>query len=159
MDKSTVGVMYQLQRNGVNVGSPIAGTGGEIDFGVHGLVGDYSVTATTRVGDCSASGRVAQMGVTATSSNDNPGNLQVQAYPNPYSDRIRFTITSDRSGPGVLEVYDMNGARLKTVFQGEVSAGKMINVDFGVPGTQRVNMFYKMRVGDLETSGKLINIK
>ena len=58
-----------------------------------------------------------------------------------------------------MEVYDLLGAKLRTVFQGSVEAGRKINVDFVVPGAQRVHMIYKMRVGNTMTTGKLINVK
>ena len=157
MNSSNRGVLYQLMRNGVNVGSPIEGNGSSVSFGTHNVEGTYSVTASNRDGECETSGvsgRIDPSGGTVDGRN-----LDVVAYPNPFSDQIRFTIVSDFSGQGVLEVYNLLGAKLKTVYQGYVTAGNKINVDFSVPGAQRVHMIYKMRVGNIETSGKLINIK
>ncbi len=49
---SQTGVSYQLRRNAVNIGSPVAGTGSAISFGNQTLVGTYSVSAKS--GTCNA---------------------------------------------------------------------------------------------------------
>jgi hypothetical protein len=47
----------------------------------------------------------------------------VKAYPNPFSDRIKFAINSPASGNGSLEVYNIMGQKVKTVYQGHLNAG------------------------------------
>lgn len=46
LDGSEIGVDYQLQLNGANVGSPVAGTGNSISFGNQTSIGTYTVTAS-----------------------------------------------------------------------------------------------------------------
>jgi hypothetical protein len=159
MSSSQRGIQYQLMRNGVRVGTPVEGTGGDISFGTQDVNGEYSVTASTQDGGCSTTGRSSRIDPSGAPAIARAGNLNVEAFPNPFNDRIRFTIKSEYSGQGVLEVYNVLGAKIKTVYQGYVTAGRDQNVDFYVPGPQRVNMIYKLRVGNHETSGKLINIK
>jgi hypothetical protein len=159
MSSSQRGIQYQLLRNGVRVGTPVEGTGGDISFGTQDVNGEYSVTASTQDGGCSTTGRSSRIDPSGAPAIARAGNLNVEAFPNPFNDRIRFTIKSEYSGQGVLEVYNVLGAKIKTVYQGYVTAGRDQNVDFYVPGPQRVNMIYKLRVGNHETSGKLINIK
>lgn len=43
---SEIGVNYQLKRDGINTGTPVAGTGNPIDFGVFIIAGTYTVLAT-----------------------------------------------------------------------------------------------------------------
>ncbi len=50
---SAAGVSYQLKKDGVNEGSPLAGTGAALDFGALTAAGQYTVTATQ--GSCSVS--------------------------------------------------------------------------------------------------------
>jgi hypothetical protein len=159
MNKSAKGIVYQLVRNGVKVGTPVEGTGGAINFGTQDVNGDYSVTASTQDGGCSTSGAAGRIAPSGDPATARAGRLDVSAYPNPFNDRISFTINSEYSGQGVLEVYNVLGAKIKTVYQGYINAGRSQTVDFVVPGAQRVNMIYKLRVGNHETSGKLINIK
>jgi hypothetical protein len=51
---SQAGVLYQLQLNAVDTGSPVAGTGSAISFGAQIGVGTYTVIATTVPGGCTS---------------------------------------------------------------------------------------------------------
>ena len=84
---------------------------------------------------------------------------KVTAAPNPFSDRVRFSLVSDVSGQGSLELYNMVGQKVKTVFEGYVKKGQVQTIEYSVPRIQRNNMIYIFRVGDQKTSGKLIGLK
>jgi hypothetical protein len=51
---SQSGVSYQLQKDGVNVGSAVAGTGSAISFGNQTAAGSYTVVATNTTTSCTA---------------------------------------------------------------------------------------------------------
>jgi hypothetical protein len=109
--------------------------------------------------------------ITAVKPNGNSGNQVTQAvanrqesvtvtpYPNPFSENVRFQIKSDISGRGSLEVYDMNGAKLQTVYSGYIYSGKPQVIDYKVPVLYRTNLMYVLRVGGKVVTGKLINIR
>ena len=84
---------------------------------------------------------------------------KVMAVPNPFNDRIKFTLESAVSGQGSLELYNMLGQKVKTVYQGYVEQGKVQTIEYNVPRTQRNNLIYVFRVGDQKTSGKLIGLQ
>ncbi len=159
MDKSQKGVVYQLVRDGVNVGAPVKGDGGSLNFGTQESAGMYSVVARTESGDCVITGSAGRIPLASVVTGVNSQRLNVIAYPNPFSTQVRFTITSPESGKGVLQIFDMNGKLLKTIDAGSISAGQTISVDYAVPGPHRVNMTYKLNVGGQEATGKLINLK
>jgi hypothetical protein len=77
--------------------------------------------------------------------------------PNPYNDRIRFTVEASESGKGVLELYSIMGQKLKTVFEGYVDKGQTKTIEYNVPFTQRAMMVYVFRVGKQRATGKLIS--
>ncbi|MFH0865130.1 MAG: endonuclease, partial [Bacteroidota bacterium] len=52
LDNSEAGVNYQLQKNGVDDGVPVAGTGSAISFGDKTAAGIYTVTATNTTTSC-----------------------------------------------------------------------------------------------------------
>jgi hypothetical protein len=52
---STAGVNYQLYRGTVAVGSPLAGTGSSLDFGLQTTTGGYNVVATNATTGCTRS--------------------------------------------------------------------------------------------------------
>ncbi|MBC7510327.1 MAG: hypothetical protein H7320_16520, partial [Ferruginibacter sp.] len=83
----------------------------------------------------------------------------VNAFPNPFSDKVKFVVTPQQSGNGSLEVYDAMGQRVKILFQGYVQKGLVRTFDYDVPQAQRRNLFYIFRVGDQKTTGKLIGLK
>jgi hypothetical protein len=84
--------------------------------------------------------------------------LQVAATPNPFNDRVRFTIESPVEGQGSLEVFNTLGQRVGTAFQGHVSAGVQ-RIDYAVPSSAKTNLIYIFRVGNHRVTGKLINGK
>ena len=83
----------------------------------------------------------------------------VLAAPNPFNDRIRFTLKSSVSGQGSLELFNMLGQKMKTVFRGYVNADQPQTIEYAVPYSQRSSMIYLFRVGTEHTSGKLIGLK
>lgn len=88
-----------------------------------------------------------------------PSNTKVSAAPNPFSDRVRFNLQSGVSGRGTLELFNMLGQKVHTVFDGYVEANKSFYRDYHVPSSQRTNLVYVFRVGDQQITGKLINLR
>jgi hypothetical protein len=82
---------------------------------------------------------------------------KVTAAPNPYNDKVRFSVKSAISGQGTLELYNTLGQKLKTVFQGRVEAGQVQNFEYNVPNAHRSNLIYIFRVGDQKVTGRLIH--
>jgi hypothetical protein len=81
------------------------------------------------------------------------------AGPNPFSDKLRFAIQSGVSGRCSLELYNMMGQKVNTVFEGFMEAGKNRNIEYNVPVSQRTNLMWVFTVGDQKVSGKLVGIK
>jgi hypothetical protein len=101
--------------------------------------------------------------------NSNPGSqalatedvakINVTTYPNPYTDKVRFVISSKVSGQGVLEVYNLMGTKLQVVYTGYIFAGNGQTIEYRVPELYRTNLVYVLRVGDNIITGKLANTK
>jgi hypothetical protein len=85
------------------------------------------------------------------------GKSKVLAAPNPFTDKVRFTLLSDVSGQGSLEIYNTVGQKIHTVYQGHVEAGRQLVKEYNVPIKNRTNLIYVFKVGDQKTTGKLIN--
>jgi len=84
---------------------------------------------------------------------------RVTAAPNPFGDRIKFSLQSAVSGQGSLELYDMLGRKLKTAFQGYIEKGQIKTIEYSVPGAQHTNLIYLFKVGNERKSGILIGVK
>jgi hypothetical protein len=88
---------------------------------------------------------------------EEPVTLRVSAYPNPYTDKVKFVIQSPVSGKATLEVFNMLGQKIQNVYQGHVTVGIAQPVEYNVPNANRHNLMYILRVGDQKISGKLIH--
>jgi hypothetical protein len=85
--------------------------------------------------------------------------ITVTPYPNPFSDYVRFSIKSQISGQGTLEVYDLSGQKLQVVYHGYIYSGKPQVIEYRVPMLYRTSMVYVLRVDGKMITGKLINIR
>ena len=81
----------------------------------------------------------------------------VTAYPNPFSNKVKFVVTSPVAGRGSLEVYNMMGQKVKTVYHGLIVAGTQ-TFELSLPAQQISNLVYVLRIGDKKMSGKLLQI-
>ena len=81
----------------------------------------------------------------------------VKAYPNPFSDKINFVVTSSVAGKGNLDIYNMMGQKVKTVYTGFIAAGTQI-FELSLPAHQVSSLIYVLRIGDKKMSGKILQI-
>jgi hypothetical protein len=83
----------------------------------------------------------------------------VSAFPNPFNDKVIFSIESPVSGKGTLELYNLTGQKIQTVFQGNIEKGQTRTIQYNVPVTERTNLVYIFRAGTYRTTGLLIGSK
>ncbi len=81
----------------------------------------------------------------------------VRAYPNPFSQKVKFVVTSSVAGKGSLDVYNALGQKVKTVFSGLIYAGSQ-TFELNMPVNKQSNLSYILRMGDKNISGKLIQL-
>jgi uncharacterized protein YjdB len=85
--------------------------------------------------------------------------LSVSAYPNPFTDKVIFSIESPVSGKASLDIYNVLGQKLHTIYQGYLFAGRGQVVEYNAPGVYKGALIYTLRVGDKQVNGKLIQVK
>lgn len=85
--------------------------------------------------------------------------LSVMAYPNPFTDMVKFTIASPVSGQAQLEVVNMLGQKVATVYNGLIQAGKSQVVEYKVPTAAQQNLIYVLKIGGQRVTGKLLKAK
>jgi hypothetical protein len=111
---------------------------------------------TSDTTDCGVSGgAIARASTTNIEMPASPTN--VKAYPNPFSDKLKFVVTSGVAGRGSLEVYNMMGQKVKTVYQGYIQAGTQ-TFEMSLPTQQIANLVYVLRVNDQKVTGKVLQI-
>ena len=168
VNSPVVGASYCIKdKNGANIsgvspGNCVTYASGTLRFSNIPAGSGYQVTVT--VGGCTSIAASCPVASGARLSTDTyqvqiESKTKVIAAPNPFNDRIRFTLQSDISGQGSLEIYNMLGQKIRTVFQGYIEKGIVQTTEYRVPGPQRANLIYVFRVGDQKVSGKLIGLK
>ena len=101
---------------------------------------------------------VAKNNVTKMQAIQNPEDLKVTTFPNPFSDRIRFVVNTTEAGTGSLEVHNMLGQKVKTVFQGRFNAGTQ-SFELQLPNSQQSTLIYVLRLNGKQVSGKMLQVK
>ncbi|HZI52801.1 MAG TPA: hypothetical protein VFD56_03825, partial [Chitinophagaceae bacterium] len=84
--------------------------------------------------------------------------LKVEAYPNPYTDVVKFTIESDVSGRAQLVVVNMLGQTVGIAYNGLIQANKAQVVQYRVPTNVQENLIYVLRIGGKQITGKLLRL-
>ena len=124
--------------------------GGRFFIGYYPAPQSCSVSTAYRVANT-----VAVMAAPIISVNE----LTVQAYPNPFTNKIKFSIVSPVSGKAILELYDMLGQKISTVYEGYLFAGKGEGIEYNASNINIGNLVYILRVGNQVVNGKLMKMK
>jgi len=82
--------------------------------------------------------------------------ISVTASPNPYNDRIVFTIKSNVSGKASFQLVGLLGEKVANLFEGVLEKGAVKTIIYNAPATNRKTMVYQLRVGDETVSGKVL---
>jgi len=123
INPTTVGISYQLMSSMLPLGSPMAGTGGAVDFGVFSTVGIYTVVATNTVTGCTAN----MAGVATISTNPLPYGFNVTGGGSYCSGSTGLPVGLDFSATGIT--YQL--------YRGGVSVGSPVSgtgapITFGI---------------------------
>jgi hypothetical protein len=84
-------------------------------------------------------------------------NITVQTIPNPFNDRVKFIITAPEAGYGTLDVMNMLGQKVKTVFQGQIHAGGQ-SFEMVLPKSRNATLFYILKLNGKQVTGKLVQM-
>ena len=81
----------------------------------------------------------------------------VKAFPNPFGNKVKFVVTIPEAGNGSLELVNLLGQKVKTVFQGRMPAGAN-TFEINLPSMQSSQLIYMLRMGDKQITGKLLQL-
>lgn len=93
---------------------------------------------------------------TTSSSPESVTQLKVAAYPNPFVDVVRFTIQSDVSGQARLDILNMMGQKIATVYSGFIVANQSKQVEYRSATKVQQNLIYIFTIGGKQVTGKLL---
>src|SRR6185312_4268091 len=97
---------------------------------------------------------------TANANNiESVNKLSVTAYPNPFTNKVKFSVISPVSGMASMDLYNIVGQKLKTVYQGYLQAGITQIIEYNVPSPYKGALIYTLKVGDQQVNGKVVQMK
>jgi hypothetical protein len=79
------------------------------------------------------------------------------AFPNPYNDEVRFDVKAFVTGEASLEIYNLQGQRIYSVYRGIMKAGVPQTFIYKVPASQRTPLVYVLNSGGEIITGKLLS--
>ena len=77
-------------------------------------------------------------------------------YPNPFTDKARFEFISPEAAQVRIEIYDINGKLVKTVFDQQIESNVTYQADFIPQGQASSTYIYRMIIGNEVFNGKLV---
>ena len=102
---------------------------------------------------CSSDLAPKYLGATQLSENS----VSVKTIPNPFGSKVRFMINAPKAGNGSLELYNVQGQKVKTIYSGYINAGTNF-FDLTLPERRRAELIYVLKMDDKSVSGKMIQI-
>jgi len=81
----------------------------------------------------------------------------IKAYPNPFNNTVKFMVTNSTGGRGTLEVWNMLGQKVATVYQGYFAPGSS-TYEFKSNESRTNGLIYRLVLGGKPITGKLIHI-
>jgi hypothetical protein len=136
--------------------SEIAGAAGSINE----VFDECRISVGWNVGPCVPESAIAPPRITVSANPEVPGvgNLKISAFPNPFRDQVRFLIQSPVAGQAVLEVYNLAGQKIQTLYNGRIEANETKTVNYKPKGATSAMLIYRLKVGNQMLSGKLIGL-
>ncbi|HMJ46853.1 MAG TPA: hypothetical protein VK498_05955, partial [Ferruginibacter sp.] len=83
----------------------------------------------------------------------------VSAHPNPFTDKVVFTIKSNVSGSASFELVSLLGEKVATLYQGHLEKGAVKTLIYTPKDVSPKTLIYKLRVGNEQVTGKVIGSK
>ena len=82
--------------------------------------------------------------------------VNAKVWPNPFSERLEFEFSSPVQTHVVLDLYEINGRKIKTLYNGPIQENETINLEYFPEGLVSQMIVYRLRIGDEIFTEKII---
>lgn len=82
--------------------------------------------------------------------------MDYNIYPNPFNEQVYFEFNSPSEVMAIIDIYDMTGRKIKTVFEQEVKADFTYKAEFTPENLVSGMYYYRMQLGQTVINGRLI---
>lgn len=93
------------------------------------------------------SGEVAEFGIDGNSPD-------LKVYPNPFSKTLRFEFVSPAAADARIDLYDVTGRLVKTIFEEPIEGGVSYEAEFSPEAEVSAMYIYRMVIGNMVYNGK-----
>jgi hypothetical protein len=80
----------------------------------------------------------------------------LKVYPNPFNDRVRFEFISPEAVNAQIDIYDVNGRLVETIFKSPVESNVLNNAEFKSKSDIRIMYMYRVTLGTKIYTGKVL---
>ena len=80
----------------------------------------------------------------------------LKVYPNPFNDRVRFEFVSPEAVNAQIDIYDVNGRLVETIFKSPVESNVLNNAEFKSQSDIRMMYMYRVTLGSKVYTGKVL---
>jgi len=80
----------------------------------------------------------------------------VKTYPNPFTDQLTIEFSNVTDAHAKLEIYSITGAKLETLFNGNILGGELNTVEYSPNLISSQMVFYQLIMGDKTYIGKVL---
>ncbi len=80
-------------------------------------------------------------------------------YPNPFTTKTSIQFTAAESGNAVVELYDINGAKVRSLFSAYVVQGQVYNIAAGDAQLPKGIYIYRIGNGKQKQTGRIIKLE
>ena len=157
----TIGDEITFMSDGDEIGTGDIQANGSAEItNIFGSTGSYTITAT--YGGVSASmvqqikNKVKSAQITTDLEEFGVVQPELKVYPNPFSEQVKFEFVSPIATQAKIDVYDMTGRMVQTIFDDFVEVNTKYNAEFKPEVEVSGMYFYRMQLGDSIYNGKLI---
>lgn len=121
-------------------------------------LGTYTVTWTVTDVNGNSSSCTQTIVVNAIPTGTNELSLEsaLKAWPNPFTDRANIEFSNVNDSHARLEIFSITGAKLKTLFEGNIKGGQSYKAEYTPNGISSQIVIYRLTMGDDVRTGKLI---
>lgn len=89
-----------------------------------------------------------------------PSNITLSAYPNPFTNSATIKFSLDHDSNATLEVYNLNGVKIATLFDGEIKANQTYTFIFkGTTDLKQETYIYVIRSASIVKLGRLVMVR
>ena len=98
----------------------------------------------------------ARSGIIDVIASDANAGQSLTVYPNPTNGITTFRFVSSNEGRATLELFNINGSMISTLYESEVKAGQTYEVSYNPVDQQAGMILYRLIIGNEVINGKLM---